>query len=103
MKQTHPDVASEFEDSHFTISKCNQKFSNISIDEAHEQLNALIKGDSGAVGLTESGAALSRRVIAGPQVIRILQEFECSINSDSKDRKHHEQEPSYQRRFKVDV
>src|SRR6218665_1789141 len=103
LKQTHPDVASEFEASHFTISKCNRKFSNISIDQAHEQLNALIKGDGGAVGLTESDAALSRWVIAGPEVIRILQEFECSINSDSEDRKHHEQKPSYQRRFKVDV
>ena len=33
---------------------------------AHEQANDVIKGDGGAVGLTEDASALRRRIMAGP-------------------------------------
>jgi hypothetical protein len=42
------------------------------IDQAHEQLNAVVKGDGGIVGLTANDGALDRWTIAGPEVARLL-------------------------------
>src|SRR6218665_1990072 len=85
--ETHPDIESEF---------AKGKFSAISIDQAHEQLNAMIKGDGGAIGITENEATLSRWVIVGPEIMRILHEFEDGKNSSPDDFKHHEQKPACQ-------
>ena len=103
LQEKHPQIYSQFFLGHFTVPKSNRKFSCMSIDQAHEQLNAVIKGDGGAVGLTENEAALARWVTAGPEVVRTLLQFEgqqCSIRSEFK---HHEQTPFFQRRFKDDV
>lgn len=100
---THPNIAVEFKKSKFTVSKSNKHFSNISIDHAHEQLNALIKGDGGGVGLTESDAGLTRWITASPEILRVMEEFEGSLSQVSNDRKHHEQKPCCQKRFQQDV
>ena len=50
LKDSHPSVQAEFVAGNFSISKTCKNFSAISIDHAHEQLNALIKGDGGAIG-----------------------------------------------------
>ena len=101
LKQLHPDIEAQFVAGNFTVSKSNKDFSSISIDQAHEQLNALIKGDGGAIGLTENESALTRWVIAGPEIMRIIHEFE---DSDTvQDTKNHEQNAADQKRFKDDV
>ena len=38
------------------------------MDRSHEQLNKCIKGEGGAIGLTEDPAALKRWMLAGPEV-----------------------------------
>ena len=43
------------------------KFSRMPIGQAHEQNNQLVKGDGGAVGLTENLVAFRRWMIAGPE------------------------------------
>ena len=48
----HPNVAKEFKAGKFTVQKTRKVFSSIATDQAHEQNNALIKVDGGAVGLT---------------------------------------------------
>ena len=64
----HPEVAREFNEGHFTVQKTsNRVFSAIAIDHAHEQNNALIKGDGGAVGLTDNPRALRHWMVAGPR------------------------------------
>ena len=63
----------------------------------------MIKGDGGAIGLTEYEAALGRWVIAGPEITRILNDFENSAKNTSDDFKHHEQTPAVQKCFKTDV
>ena len=83
LKDSHPSVQAEFVAGNFSISKTCKNFSAISIDHAHEQLNALIKGDGGAIGLTENEAALGRWVIAGPEITRILTDLENSTKSNS--------------------
>ena len=45
------------------------------LDQAHEQNNAVIKGDEGAIGLTEDQTALTRWAVAGPEISRLVDEF----------------------------
>jgi len=49
----HPDIYREFRSGHFTAQKTKRVFSAIPVDQTHEQNNAHIKGDGGAIGLTD--------------------------------------------------
>ena len=53
----HLEVAKEFNNSKIVVHKTRRVFSGMPIDQAHEQNNALIKGDGGAVGLTDNQSA----------------------------------------------
>ena len=66
----------------FTVQKTTKAFSAIAIDQADEQNNGMVKGDGGAVGLTENPATLRRRMISGPEVARLIAEFETSPEED---------------------
>lgn len=54
----HPDVYREFSAGHFTAKKTKRMFPAFPIDQAHVQNNTHIKGDGGAVGLTDDPCAL---------------------------------------------
>lgn len=107
LEQTSPDVATKFKDGgFFTIHKSSRHFSAIAIDQAHEQNNALVKGDGGAVGLTENPSALRRWMISGPEIARLVNEFEAHINVEASRQsptQHHEAEASFQVSFTRDV
>ena len=77
----------------FTVRKTTRDFSALAIDQAHEQNNALVKGDGGAVGLTENPSALKRWMLCGPEMARLVSEFEGSSDASSRwsQAKHHEQ------------
>ena len=62
-------------DGKFVVHKTIWLFSGIAIYQAHEQHIALIKGDGGAVGLTDNPSALQHWMIAGPEVARVVEEF----------------------------
>ncbi|EDO35715.1 predicted protein [Nematostella vectensis] len=90
----------------FTVNKTNRRFSSIAVDQAHEQNNAVVKGDGGAVGLTENAGALRRWMLSGPEMARLINEFERMLmgtESNSEMRNHHEDEVSYQRAFQKNV
>ena len=56
----------------------------MALDQAHEQVNALVKGEGGVVELTDNPSALRRWIVAGPKISRIVAEFEdSSINYNS--------------------
>ena len=102
LSHLHPQIYDEFRKRHFTVQKTNHIFSKIAIDHAHEQNNAIVKDDGSAVGLTESPAALQRRMVSGPEMARLINEFEVSIirAQTSVNVCHHEersgvQKPSY--------
>lgn len=101
LEQRHPQLAQEFKDGHFVVHKSPSEFSATAIDQAHEQANAVIKGDGGAVGLTEDLSALRRWMVAGPEVSRLVAQYE-SI-SEAKDVneevRHHEQTEQTQNIF----
>ena len=109
LEYTCPDVYKEFCNGHFVISKTENPFSSIAIDQAHTQNNAVIKGVTGAVGLLSQDidAALRRWEIAGPDVVRLLNKYEkCHrIGPEIDIGKHHEGHhyPAFQKIFFTDV
>jgi len=81
-------------------------FSSFLIDQAHEQNNACIKGDGGAVVLTDNLSALCRWMVAGPEIARVLEEFQDQNQHrrwQTADTRHHDQTPSVQASFVKDV
>ena len=82
LQQTAPGVFLQFEKGLFTVHKTPRRFSAIAIDQAHEQNNGMVKGDGGAVGLTENPSALRRWMISGPEMARLVKEFEASMTTE---------------------
>ena len=58
------------------MPKTRNKFSAMAIDQCHEQNNGAIKGSGVSVGLTGNPATLHRWTVAGPEVTRLVAEFE---------------------------
>ena len=77
---THPGVCKYFSKGYFVVHKTTKLFSAIAFDHVHEQENANVKGEGGAVGLTENPSALRRWIVAGSELSRMIQEFEGSNN-----------------------
>ena len=77
LDQQHPDVAREFHKGNFVIHKSRREFSALAIDQAHEHNNAMIKGEGGAVGLTEDESALQRWMVTGPEVSSLVARYEA--------------------------
>lgn len=93
LEKAHPEVALEFNKGNFTVNKTGWTFSSIALDHAHEQNNAAVKSDGGAVGLTQNPEALRRWMVAGPELVRITAEFEASIKELHKrtpETRHHD-------------
>jgi len=101
LPKKHPEIDRKFNAGHFTVQKSKRMFSAIPIDQAHEQNNARIKGDGGAVGLTEDPGALRRWMVAGPEVARVISEFEnAGLHwNEREDVNHHDQIASIQTTF----
>ena len=97
----HPDVFQRFCNGSFVVHKTERVFSSIALDQAHEQVNSEVKGEGGAVGLTENPAALRRWMVGGPEVARMIKEFEDSTPVPKY--QHHEQTPATQTAFARDV
>ena len=104
IQEMHPSVYSKFEEGFFVVQKTQLHFSKITLDQNHEQMNEVIKGDGGAVGLTENEAALKRWMVSGPEIARIVNEFEdCCSRDTTTSHLHHDQKPSVQKLFVQDV
>ncbi|WAR30058.1 LOW QUALITY PROTEIN: hypothetical protein MAR_003626 [Mya arenaria] len=80
----------------FVTQKTTRKFSAIAHDQVHEQQNAILKGDGGLIGITESPKTLQRWTIAAPEITRMLTEMEESKQGYEN---HHEQATNTQNRF----
>ena len=64
------------------MSKTNNRYSAIPIDQVHEQENSKVKGKGGVVGLTDNPTALCRWAIAGPEQARLITQFEKEYFTD---------------------
>ena len=109
MKSLPAPIKQEFEnDRHWVISKTMNSFLAIPFDQAHEQENKVVKGSGGAVGLTENPVAFKRRMLSGPEVARLVTQFQEENFYDDdpeipKNFKHHEQGISTQKTFHKQV
>ena len=65
-------MAREYKAGNFTI----QNTLAIPIDQVHEQNNACIKSDGGAVGLMDNPSAFRRWMVADPDVAALIEDFE---------------------------
>ena len=104
LKDVHPTVFSEFIKGNFVVKKTIRRFSAIAIDHAHEQNNASVKDDGGAVCLTENPAALRRWMVSGPETARLIGEFEAATETRrTHNLRHHEESKHVQLAFARDV
>ena len=101
LKEIHESVHNEFMQGHFVGQKSGRSFSSLALDQMHEQLICELKGNGGFIGLTENPAELRRHLIVGPELSRLIQEFERQ--NVPNETKHHEQYHSFQKRFADDV
>ena len=79
LKDVRTTVFSKFLKGNFVVKKTICRFSAIAIDHAHEQNNASVKDDGGAVGQTENSDALRRWMMSGPEMARLIVEFEVKL------------------------
>jgi hypothetical protein len=66
----------EFFTGGFVVNKTGSPFFSIAKDHVHEQNNAIVKVGGVVAGLTENLSALKRWMVDGPEMVRIVQEFE---------------------------
>ena len=102
LETNNPDIYQEFCKGKFVVKKTNRSFSLMALDQNHEQENALIKGAGGAIGLTENESALRRWLISGPEIARVLEEFNDHPDPFTNE-KHHDCSQSAQIHFFGDV
>ena len=90
----------------FTVNKSDARFSNIHLDQNHEQLHDYLKKCGGIVGLTEDPEALKRFLVCSPLVSQLCKDFEdVSLNRSNKEtgiKHHHAELPYLQERFLTD-
>ena len=106
---TYPDVHEELLKGFFCFAKTKRPFSRMAFDQVHEQNNKIIKGLGGATNLLNSknDSALIRWETCGPEIARIVSEFESSMksqdSSESSRLKHHEDNAQFRANFNKDV
>ena len=106
LDHTHPLVAQEFRKGAFVMAKSCRKFSLMSLDQGHEQNNCKIKNEGGIIGITQDPEALLRWAVSGPELVRVISEFEATIiGKEARDipGTHHEETKSVQDTFISDV
>ena len=86
LSEKHPAVLAEFCAGKFAVYKTSNTFSAMVIDQCHEQNNAVIKESVRAVGLTNNLNALRCWMVAGPEVPRMVEEFDnCTLEEHRGD------------------
>jgi len=104
----HPSILEEFQAGNFVVYKTGNKFLAMAFDHCHEQNNATVKDSGGAIGLTFNSMALRRWMVAGPEVLRIITEFEHGTTNYLYQKGdhlhlHHDQQLSVQAAFVKEV
>ena len=93
----YPSIFEEFKRGYVTVKNGNRKFSNIGVDQGHEQNNKLIKIEGGAIGIFGNPKTLLRWAVAGPIAAQICKDAE---EEEVKEKKHHEDNDSFEVKFR---
>ena len=105
------DIYENFNEGFFTFQKSENQFSQIVLDQVHGQNNRAIKSCGGVTDLVNNveESALIRWETCGPEVARIIKEFEKLMKleapeeDDSNLHLHHEDSATYKKKFSSDV
>ncbi|GFS26657.1 hypothetical protein ElyMa_007060800 [Elysia marginata] len=86
---------------HWVLSKTDNKFSSIPFDQPLEQENKLVKGSGGVIGITQNPSALRKWMLSGPEISRLIDQFEdtCMDENEERQHPHHEQNLQTQKTF----
>ena len=108
VEETDPRVFNEFLiNGNFVVSRTQNPFSVMGIDKRHDQLNKDVKGDGGAVGLTEDEEKICRWMVCTPEIVGSVAQFEVASvlqeNEHHNEFHHHEDSRSFQQRFRSHV
>ena len=97
----HEKTMNSFLKGYFTVKKTEKAFSNIGIDQAHEQNNKIVKTDGGANGILDNQTSLIKWAVAGPIISQILRN---ANNDESFDASalHHEDTSLFEKTFRED-
>ena len=104
-------IYDRFNEGFFTFQKAENQFSQIVLDQVHGQNNRTTKSCGGVTDLVNNveESALIRWETCGPEVTRIINEFEKSMKleapeeDDSNLHLHHEDSATYEKKFSSDV
>ena len=80
----HPEIAAEFTEGNFVVRKSRRTFSAIALDQAHEQNNAAVKCEAGAIAGLEINFFTHSQNVASASKIYSLKWNHCSLRLRSK-------------------
>ena len=109
LKTNHPDVYEFFSKGFLSFQKRNRQFSQIGLDQVHEQNNVVIKRAGGASDLLNKvdQSALLRWKVCNPEVAHLLLEFEDGLLDNPQvevfEEKHHEDNEAFKKNFVADI
>ena len=103
IKKQNGDLYKDVKNKKFVVQKLARKFSLIAMNHNHERKNVIGKGVGGA---REDDEALRRWCVCGPEVARVLKEFEACrtpIKELTVVKEHHKANTLAQKTFMIDV
>ena len=106
MKELPAQTLEAFTNGNFVVNRSTRRFSSIAVDQGHEQLNKMLKGTGGVIGLTHDPESHIKWSLYGPILNRIITEFEDDsgkTNEHDSDVFHHDEGRKRQYDFSVDV
>jgi len=107
LETTHPDVYQEFQEGNFVVKTSNNKFNQLSTDQALEHVNKVGKTAGGLIGITRSDNARDQWCLTFNEKSRLVDETCAMLDVRTEDDEYSpimkETGPSRMRRDKQDV
>ena len=100
----HPEVYEEYMTGHFVVQRSHHKFSLIAKYQSHEQSNTKLQaGGGGLSDMYNDAGAITFYMLAGPESMRFIDQFESVLTVSNSSIAFHEEAPAFQRCFITDV
>ena len=100
----HPTVYDEFKKGNFVVLRSTHKFSLMAKDQSHEHSNPKLQaGGGGLFDMYDDTDMITLYMLAGPDSVRVNDEFKRVQVLHNSPIGHHEESPSLQRCFIEDI
>ena len=95
LRANHPQTWEELQAGSISVTKSGIPFVSLGADHACEQLNRLMKGQSGLIGISNNANARQRFFMVTPELTRLSKEFKSQFDMETDGTtEHHELGPS---------